>query len=408
MDKQAPNDPLQVRFPRVLVVAQSTPWPPRGGGDLRTAGTLSALASAGVQVGLATFAPLRDAAAAPREIQLWAPPATDSRAEDPAAAFGWIREHDGHPSDLWWTPAARTALASALDSLDPQLVILEHLWTHRALELTGARATILSSQNVEGPLHEAMAEAPDLQAPVALARLMARRTVALEAATVSRVDQVWACSSADADGFRARYPGCAPVEVIPNALALPELRQAPPPRSAPLVLFVGSFGYPPNAAAALWLGQVLLPALRDAGLAASLRLIGADPPETVRRLADDPAIEVLGFVEDLRPHLEAASLTAVPLFTGGGTRFKVLEAFATGIPVVSTAKGVEGIDAVAGTHYLGAEDVTAFTAAITELWQSPELRERLTANARALAEERYAAATLYERVASALERLAPR
>jgi len=367
-----------------------------------------ALASAGLQVGMATFAPMHQAVAAPHDIPTWSPPASVSRADDQAAALSWIREQHGHPSDLWWTPAARVTVQRAIDTLDPQLVILEHLWTQRALELTAPRPTILSSQNVEGPLHEAMARAADLRAPGALAHLMARRTVEIEAATVTRVDQVWACSSADADGFRARYPGCAPIEVVPNAIELPALRGTVAPRPTPLVLFVGSFGYPPNAAAAVWLGQVLLPALRDAGLNSTLRLIGADPPEPVRRLADDPAVEVMGFVEDLRPHLEEATVTAVPLFTGGGTRFKVLEAFGTGVPVVSTAKGVEGIDAVAGVHYLGAEDVAGFTTAIAQLWGSTELCERVTRNARRLAEERYAAAATYGSVVSALERLSPR
>lgn len=397
-----------MRFFRVLVVALHSPWPARGGGDLRTAGTLTALASAGLQTGLATFSPMAEAHAAPHDIATWSPPSSGSRADDPAAALGWIREEHGHPSDLWWTPAARITVQRAIDALDPQLVVLEHLWVQRALELTTPRPTILCSQNVEGPLHEAMARAAELQAPAALARLMARRTVEIEAATVTRVDQVWACSTADADGFRRRYPGCAPIEVIPNAIALPALRGPVAPRRAPLVLFIGSFGYPPNAAAALWLAQALLPALRDAGLASTLRLIGADAPEPVRRLADDPAVEVMGFVEDLRPHLEEATVTAVPLFTGGGTRFKVLEAFGTGIPVVTTAKGIEGIDALAGVHYLGAEDVAGFINAITLLWQSTELCERVTRNARRLVEERYAAAAVHDSVVSALERLCPR
>jgi glycosyltransferase involved in cell wall biosynthesis len=407
-----PEQPIEpralVKFSRVLVIAQSAPWPARGGGDLRTANTLSALASAGVETGLATFAPLRASDATPAGIGTWAPSDGEPLAEDPGRALHWIREEGGHPSDLWWTPASRSAIERALDALDPQLVVLEHLWTHRALDIAARarRRTILSSQNVEGPLHAALARATDGRAPAALAALMARRTGEIEAALVGRVDQVWACSSVDAEGFERHYSVCAPVEVIPNTIAVEARRAGRAPPASPLVLFVGSFGYPPNVDAALWLGSTLLPALHEAGTGARLRLIGADAPEVVRGLSADPAIEVTGFVKDLRPHLEEATVTAVPLFTGGGTRFKVLEAFGAGVPVVSTAKGVEGIDAVPGEHYLAAETVEGFTAAIADLCANSGLRERLTRSARTLVEERYSTIGMQRQVLAALERLA--
>ena len=394
-------------FSRALVIAASAPWPPRGGGDLRTAGTLAALAHAGLRTGLVALArPL-----APLDpghgVETWFPTRAEPAAEDPARALDWIRVPDGHPSDRWWTSQARAAVERAIAELDPQLIVLEHLWTRRALELdvVHSRRTILGSQNVEGPLHDALARSPQRRGPAALAALMARRTGEIEATTVARVDQVWACSAADAESFRAHYPGCAPVEVIPNAIEIGALRAEQPPLERPLLLFIGSFGYPPNVDAALWLGEQLIPALHAGGVEARLRLIGADAPEAVRALNADPAIEVTGFVDDLAPHLDEASLVPVPIFAGGGTRFKVLEAFARGIPVISTAKGVEGIGAVPGEHYLAAETVAEFVGAVSALGVQTDLGPSLVRSARALVETTYSTGAMYRRVAAALGEL---
>ena len=394
-------------FSRVLVVAQSAPWPPRGGGDLRTANTLAALVSAGLRTGLVALTRPRTPLDRHDGVETWLPLRAEPAAEDPARALDWIREPGGHPSDRWWTSQARTTVEEAIAELDPQLVVLEHLWTRRTLELDScsSRRTVLGSQNVEGPLHEALARSPQRRAPAALATLMARRTTEIEATTVAQVDQVWACSTADAESFRAHYPECAPVEIIPNAIEIGALRADSPPLERPLLLFIGSFGYPPNVDAALWLGEQLIPALRAGGIDARLRLIGADAPEPVRALTADPAIEVEGFVDDLQPHLEEASLIPVPIFAGGGTRYKVLEAFGTGIPVISTGKGVEGIDAVPGEHYLAAETVEEFSTAVSALCRDRDLGLRLTRAARALVEASYSNEAMYRRVAAALAEL---
>ncbi len=391
------------------MVAQGSPWPPRGGGDLRSGNTLAALRSAGIQTGLAALTPPRTPVDAHEGVGTWFPDRSDPAAQSPAGALEWIREKDGHPSDRWWTPQAKTALARAIAELDPQLVVLEHLWTRRALELLAARSarrTILCAHNVEGPLHAALARSSEGQAPAALAALMARRTSEIEATTVAAVDQVWACSDADAESFRECYPHCAPVKVIPNAIEIGAFRANTPALERPLLLFIGSFGYPPNVQGALWLGERVIPALHAGGIDARLRLIGADPPGSVRRLAAHPAIEVKGFVEDLAPHLEEATVIPVPIFAGSGTRFKVLEAFGAGVAVVSTRKGVEGIDATPGEQYLTAETLEEFTTAIRNLSSNRELYTKLTQGARALVEHHYSMDGVYEAVMAALDELA--
>jgi glycosyltransferase involved in cell wall biosynthesis len=88
-------------------------------------------------------------------------------------------------------------------------------------------------------------------------------------------------------------------------------------------------------------------------------------------------IIVTGEIPDIRPYLAAASVMVVPLYKGGGTRFKILEAFAAGCPVVSTTKGAEGLNVENGKHLLIADDVDAMIEGIEQIWSNQNLAKTL-------------------------------
>ena len=111
------------------------------------------------------------------------------------------------------------------------------------------------------------------------------------------------------------------------------------------------------------------------------------PPHGAARPGDG-LIEFLGRPADVRPAYLRSYATIVPLFSGGGTRLKVLESFAYGRPVVSTSKGVEGLDVEAGVHYLRAQTAQQFITQLKAL-RDPALSGRLAGAARTLVEERY-------------------
>ena len=100
-------------------------------------------------------------------------------------------------------------------------------------------------------------------------------------------------------------------------------------------------------------------------------------------------IHVTGTVDDVGPYYERAQVAVVPLRAGGGSRLKILEAFALGRPVVSTTLGAEGLDVVDGEHLLLADTAAAFAEAVIRLLEDPELSARIAGAARALVEERY-------------------
>ena len=115
-------------------------------------------------------------------------------------------------------------------------------------------------------------------------------------------------------------------------------------------------------------------------------------------------LQVTGEVADMGRYFALASALVVPLVIGSGTRFKILEAFASRVPVVSTRVGAEGIHAVSGSHILLAESPSEFVHALLSLWREPSLSRQLTANALSLVRERYsqeaASALVAEAIAS--------
>ena len=194
-----------------------------------------------------------------------------------------------------------------------------------------------------------------------------RETVAARAFTV-------VCSEFD----RARS-GLASAAVVPNGYPAPGAPSpAEPPAAAATTtaVFVGSFHYLPNLDAARWMAKAIAPELRRLDPSATLRLVGDGPPE-MSRLARVDGVSWTGAVADTGPELRGASVALVPLRAGSGTRVKILEAWAHGVPVVSTPLGAEGLDAHDGEDLLLAAGAPALAAAVHALRDDDALRRRL-------------------------------
>ena len=205
----------------------------------------------------------------------------------------------------------------------------------------------------------------------------------LQEAAVRTADRVVVCSPDDA--ARLAAPN---VTVVPNTYRAPVHPAGKATAgSPPTVLFPATFDYGPNAEGARWLVGGISPALRRA-LGTVVRLAGQSTPET-ESLADPPDVVVTGLVPSMADELALADVVVVPLRSGSGTRLKILEAMAHGVPVVSTALGAEGLDVADGVHLLVADTADAVADAVVRLQGDPGLRARLVANARARFDERY-------------------
>ena len=168
------------------------------------------------------------------------------------------------------------------------------------------------------------------------------------------------------------------------------------------LIFTGAFTYHVNYEGALWFVERVLPLVQAQISHVRLTITGnhADLPF--------PQIEAVvrtGFVDDVRPLIAGADVCVVPIWQGGGTRLKILEAMALGTPVVATSKGAEGLDAQSGIHLLIADQPAAFADAVVQLLTDPSLRQRLAEHGRTLVEQHYSWSLVMPRFLQLVERL---
>jgi glycosyltransferase involved in cell wall biosynthesis len=148
------------------------------------------------------------------------------------------------------------------------------------------------------------------------------------------------------------------------------------------MLFLGSFRHVPNQIAISWFTREALPLILERVPKARLIIAGSDPPPP-HAIPDLPgAIELLGFVEDIRPLFSRCALFVCPIRSGSGIRVKLLEAFASGIPVVSTHIGAEGLAREDGEFCALADDPQRFADHVVELLNDPARAAELAARAR--------------------------
>ena len=148
------------------------------------------------------------------------------------------------------------------------------------------------------------------------------------------------------------------------------------------MLFLGSFRHLPNVEALQWFVHRVLPRIRAAEPRARLILIGSEPPPR-HSLPEAEAIELVGFVEDVREPLRRYSVFVCPILSGSGVRVKLLEAFAAGIPVVSTRIGAEGLAREDGDVCALADDPEGFAERVLRLLEHPAKAAEMACRARA-------------------------
>ncbi|WP_428487097.1 glycosyltransferase [Rhodopila sp.] len=197
----------------------------------------------------------------------------------------------------------------------------------------------------------------------------------LELAIFRAVDCVMTPSVVEAEVIRREVPE-ATVRVVPPYLY--------PTRAAVSldadsfaarrdILFVGGFKHPPNVDAALWLAREIMPLVWRQAPDARLILVGDEPTEAVRALGADTRVEVTGYVPDLAPYFERARASVSPLRYGAGVKGKIVSSLESGIPVVTTAVGNEGIALMDGQEVLLGETAEDLAAAVLRLLRDPAL-----------------------------------
>jgi len=151
---------------------------------------------------------------------------------------------------------------------------------------------------------------------------------------------------------------------------------------SPVLVYHGTFSYPPNREALRIFAEVLLPELENRGLICHVLAVGKSPPATTPH----ERIHFTGSVERVAPWLKTADIAVIPLTDGGGTRMKIIDCFAASLPVIATSKAIEGIPVISGQHALVLDDWESIIDAICELWANPDRALELARGGRQMAE----------------------
>jgi len=188
------------------------------------------------------------------------------------------------------------------------------------------------------------------------------------------------------------------VDLLPHVVNARTFTMGGERNRQPTVLFVGNYQHRPNLHALLWFAQEVWPKVATSHPDAVFEVVGPSLEEGPRRQLQAAGIRVLGRVEDLVVRYQSAWVFVNPILSGGGMRGKVLEAFACGLPVVSTRMGMEGIAAESEVQFLEAEVSHSFALQIGRYLQDSEMRAAHGTAARRLVESTYDARGVFARL----------
>jgi glycosyltransferase involved in cell wall biosynthesis len=260
--------------------------------------------------------------------------------------------------------------------------------------------TVINSPNVDTLIWQRSHEAERRPLRRWYIRRQWRKFERFERRVFAAATRVVVVSDDDAALVRGRF-GVATVDVVENGMDRLYFEGVTGRREAGRILFLGSLDWRPNQDGVRLLLDDILPAVRRAEPAARLVIVGRQAPAWLaERVRHTEGVELHADVPDVRPFLGACGVLAVPLRIGGGSRLKILEALATGLPVVSTKIGAEGLCLRPGEEFVQAEPAE-MAAALVEAIRFPGRIRALAERGRRLVLEHYD----WEGLADRLERV---
>lgn len=158
----------------------------------------------------------------------------------------------------------------------------------------------------------------------------------------------------------------------------------------PTILSVGTFKWLPNIEAVTFLVEKVWPLVKTSVPKVKLWIVGAAPTQKILDFAErDTAITVTGNIPDIRDAFTGSHALVAPVFSGKGTRYKILEALASGTPVIATETAVEGLGVTHGQHVLLDNTAEGLAKLTAQLLRSKDLREKLATNGRKYVTEHF-------------------
>ena len=302
------------------------------------------------------------------------------------------------------TAAMKQALARTLSAQQFDIVQVESIHLMAYLSILRAAQprplVVCDWHNIESELMQRYSERESNAARRAYARKTVRLMSDSETRALQEFDAHVAVSQRDAEKLR-EINSQARVFVIENGVDTSfysdeqieiAYRKAVPSGASGeknRIVFVGSMDYHANVDGVVNFAREIWPQVRGRLPGLTFTIVGRDPAPEIRELAAMPGLEVTGTIDDVRPFYREAAAAVVPLKVGGGSRLKILEAMAAGVPVVSTTLGAEGLNVKDGENILIADTDRELLDAIRSVVEDEVLRQRLSAAGRTLVSNHY-------------------
>ncbi|NKC12962.1 MAG: glycosyltransferase [Gammaproteobacteria bacterium] len=406
------SEPSTSREPQVLFVSQQCPWPKNSGGNIRTYFIARYLAQVAA-VTLLTTAPREGGAQAEAELEKFCAKVefvNDEKGNSALAnaatlAKSFLRRRPAfieHNLMRGLNRAVQRCLATErYDALHVNQV--DTFLYFADLHLTGGTADekkvsiVLDTHNIHAEYYRRRARAASNPVTRALFARDGRLLADFELNAFRSSDKVIVCSPDEQQAVQAMDDTLAKDEsvnvvVVPNGVDCEEYYPSPDdPFDRPHELvFMGDMAYAPNSEGVAGFIRNVLPRVRQHYPDTHFTVIGKAPPSALLKLVERRSdVTVTGFVDEMMPYMHRAKVFVIPLQYGAGTRLKVPQAFACGIPTVSTTIGAEGIDYTVGSDILIADSDEAMADAICTLFADRELYRTLRTRGRETALSKY-------------------
>ena len=284
---------------------------------------------------------------------------------------------------------ARRTVQNCVARLQIDIIQLQELFAAGNIPNdTGNIPIILDAHNVETSVAKRIADGCVNPLFKLFYSHQARLIESFERNVAKRSSAVFAVSTEDRKFFEALGKNTL---LVPNG-STPPIHSGS--RKRDTILFTGTLEYPPNSHGLLFFLETVLPRIRERKPSVLLRVVARRPSAKHLRYANS-GVEFITEAEESAPYFYESSALVAPLFAGGGTRLKILQAFSSYLPVVSTGLGAEGLDVSNRKELLIADDAPAFTDAVIEVLENEVLSKELADNAAALIERKY----LWDRIA---------
>jgi len=302
----------------------------------------------------------------------------------------WSLLSGGSYTTTWLvSSAARAAIAGQLKCANYDLVHFDTIGLAPYRDLADATPTTLTHHNIESHMM--------LRRAANATNLVARRYLQHEARMLADIERLTAhefaahitCSELDSMRLRQIAPDANTV-VIPNGVDCDFFVSAGAAIRPNSLIFVGTMDWYPNVDAMLFFLREIWPAVKQREPSATMDIAGSNPPARLLQLASSlPGVTVHGYVPDVRPLIDSATLVVCPIRDGGGTKLKILDAFAMRKCVVAHPIACEGIDVTENKDVILATTPSQFVAAIVNLFADRGTRLAIGHAARSLVEARY-------------------